>query len=275
MELSKIVQWLDELFELSNIKEKHIIDYSMIKRKHLIRNNFYKKCCDDFLVIMNGLAYKSSEQIENICFATFLSDNVIHQLDNSKFNQTLLIVHHLYDMTSGTPEKMNGVPFHFINEESICILEKRKISIYAVHLPLDLQKCKYNTSKALLNRITNKKVNISELRIKTLPNIGYILEDGLDINIFEKFKKIRRYGNKNSNDLTVVVGGVISNVNILQELEEQNIGKLVCGDVLLCVESERFYQIWNYLDKCNIDITCLTHELTELYALSFFINCDI
>lgn len=278
MDFSVIVDFLDDIFDLKKLKNGEMTDFSMMSRKELIPKSQQNEFLSSFFNIMNGLLLQSTEEVNSIVLSTFLSDNVISELSKKECQNSLLIVHHLFDMNCGTPDEMNGVPFHFISSKSIEIIKKNKISVYASHLPFDLQECRFNTSLAFAKKL-NLSDTYSPLCLNSLKNIGYQTEIDFDIGSYlkRKFDTIYRYGNGEDSPMqqkkTVIIAGVISNIDMLKELEKQGFTHIICGDVFVCIPSERFRNIYEYIKKTNLCIYCLSHNLSESYGLEMLGAC--
>lgn len=273
MKLSEIVDLLNNEFDLHKLGENGLIDVSMMSRVNLIPQEIRSEFSASFFNTMNGLLLQSSEEVNFIVLSTFLSDNVVLSMEKKGYKNSLLIVHHLFDMNCGTPNEMNGVPFHFLSNKSMEIIRRNKISVYAVHLPFDLQCCRFNTSLAFANHLSISQI-YEPINTDLLKHIGYETTTDIDIGEYlkSKYVAVYRYGNGTDADMTTknvaIIAGVISNVNMLKELEHRGITHIICGDIFLCVDSERFRVVYDYVRKTELCIYCLSHNISESYGLT-------
>lgn len=272
MKLAELVDFLDAEFGLTKLEEGELIDVSMMSRIKLIPQEQRNAFLPSFFNTMNGLLFQASEDINFILLSTFLSDEVVLSIEKKGYKNSLLIVHHLFDMNCGTPDKMNGVPFHFLSVQSLEIIKRCKLSIYAAHLPFDIQTCKFNTSLAFAKALSLSST-YTPLTIDALKCIGYKTETNINIgrHLNIKFPIVYKYGNGFDNDSTTknvaIIAGVISNSTILENLKNQDVTHVVCGDIFVCVESERFREIYNYIQRSDLCIYCLSHNTTESYGM--------
>ena len=269
----KIINWLDTHL-LSNVDISK--DYSMNSRKSLIPHFVMDRLRPEFLFQMNGLATTHlPESIRDIFCVTFLSEEVVESICSAGIHEALLITHHFFDMSCGDPGQTNGVPFHFINENSFKFLLNNNNAIYSCHLPMDRQECFFNTSKSFALSLGMNK--FEPLELSALPNVGYYSKLSSIVPALDReiFPFIVHYGHNDpvgKEIPTAIIAGVISNTEILDELERQGIQRLLCGDVLVRISSPRYEKMLDYLQKTSLSIYCFSHLLTERCALKMLAN---
>lgn len=262
-----LLQWLDFhlLGEVDLSK-----DITMCSRRALIPHSVQSMLRPEFITSMNGLAMNLPKSIRTVFGATFLSDEVVNEVCARNSGPALLVVHHLFDMHCGNPGRQNGIPFHFINDNAFRALQNNDIAIYASHLPLDRQEIPFNTSLAFA-----ESMNLSvdhPLKLNTLPGIGYCVDNIAGItDILNSYYPVNHhYGAIDPLDKdvpTAIIAGVISKLEILDELSSLGFCRLICGDVLVRVPSIRFNEISQGLCTTPLSIFCVSHLKSESCSL--------
>lgn len=107
--------------------------------------------CENFKKREIGLVCDFTDEIKKVYTAVFPSDKVMKKILNDKIKNAMLFVHHpsIWDIRRA-PEI-----FYQMNRKLLEEFKKRKISIYALHVPLD-NFGKYSTSVTLAEALNIK-----------------------------------------------------------------------------------------------------------------------
>jgi len=224
---------------------------------------------DSFKKNKLGLMLKNSECVNYVYTATFPDEMVLNKILTERRPNSLLFTHHPKNWDSSN----NDSPFIEIEIKSLQKLRDNKISIYALHTPLD-KNGEYSTSinlaKALDFEIISDFYNsngiykgvLCNCEYKTIQNlmnhISAIFQHdvGLSINGEEEIL--------NGKVCVVAGGGMIPKV--IDEMKKIKINTYITGAI---IRNEKFR---NSVDFCNrirndkINVIIGSHQTTEKYA---------
>ncbi len=266
--LKRIYQWTDR----SIMKE--FTDHSMRKRRNLIEKTAERMFSQEFLEGMNGTVFPCVQDREYsvIACSVFLDDVCVKNLLSQQKEQNIfLLTHHFFDIDCGRPGTCSGTGFSMINIEKLRQLYDRGVQICSIHLPLDVNKSVVNTHRALTEQLG--LVPEKDLLEYPFGTIGYMVNGSMfsEKQLRKMFPDTISYGNVDQKlDLSkkiAVIAGMISSTEMLQRVEKQNCGILICGDVLLRNGSRRTKQIEEYISQTSLKIYCISHYQSEFWAL--------
>ena len=274
MKLVDLVDYLDELFQVSFYGD---LDTSFSSRMHIFPTNVVSAMEPLFLKRFNGLLLKSAESVDRIIASCFLCDDLIDEIKSSGIQNALLICHHMLDIDAGQPGKWNAKGFTSISKEALEYLQANGISVYTIHLPLDANASLINTHLALCNALEVRPCK--DLLIRKDFSLGYLANDTPHwLNLAQsRFTSVLTLGDtmkikSQSTGLLAVLAGMVSSVEMLEEIVNSGCTCLVCGDVLIRQKTERALAINKWLSTAPIPIVCLSHKETEEIALYELLN---
>lgn len=270
MKIEKIVGFLDEMYNLNLVD---IVDISCSKRVNTIHKAILNDVEPVFKKRCNGLCFQNGKEIREIYFSCFLSDFLVDWLREADVSEAMIITHHMFDIDAGEPGGYEAKGYSFVSLESYQWLKKSNISVYVLHLPLDMNANSINTHKALCN-----KLGLSP--IKDLLNyegyrMGYIAKSTANLYSSVKvgFKRFINLGRPLplEGDLvgqTVsVVAGMISSTSMIDVIAESGTALCICGDVLLRTNTERMKNMENHIRVSHFPFLCISHQWTEVPVL--------
>jgi putative NIF3 family GTP cyclohydrolase 1 type 2 len=122
MQANELYQKLEEDFNLGECRDDWgYIDFD----KEFISENFRAR--------FMGILVDNTEEIEKVYTAVFPSEKVMQEILNRNEKNVLLFTHHPVDWKI----EPNQSPFINFDRETLSRLKENKISIYALHTPLD------------------------------------------------------------------------------------------------------------------------------------------
>ena len=269
MELRKISDYLDSMFQVAVYGD---LDTSFSARMHYFPKDIISGISPLFLSRYNGLMMENSDEITEVVASCFLSDDIVDELKTLRISNALLICHHMLDIDAGQPGFWSARGFSAISLESFEYLQKNRISVYILHLPLDANQSKINTHKSFCNRLG--LFPQMELLYRNGFTMGYLANGSPSwpMTATQCFSSKLVYGNI-SNDVksfdspVAVLAGMVSSTSMLDEIVATGCSCLVCGDVLLRQRTKRAEDIARWLESTPLPIVCLSHKETEEPAL--------
>jgi putative NIF3 family GTP cyclohydrolase 1 type 2 len=90
-----------------------------------------------FAVHFNGLMVRGGDAVETVFLAAFPSGDVLRRFLDAAAPGDLLFVHHPIDLESGDPRGGWGRFFRPVPAETVRDLQRKRLSIYSCHAPLD------------------------------------------------------------------------------------------------------------------------------------------
>lgn len=256
MKAEELYQRLEKDFDLEHCKE---IDWSKMNFNEFISKNFKKR--------YKGVLLDNCEEIKFVCTTVFPSDEVLNKVLESKKQDVLVFIHHpmIWDI-----RKAPDI-FTDINPKLFPKLKENRISIYALHVPLD-KNGEYSTSYSLAKvlGITQEgefyeyfgvKVGIiGRTELKTVKE----LVDKVDSVVNHKVK-LWKYGSDEIKDgkVALIAGGGGSDVKALKEIDRLGINAFVTGVTIL---NEHSREAHDFAREKKINLIGATHYSTEKFA---------
>lgn len=236
-------------------------DWQRISKENL--ENFYS---ENFRKRFMGVVLDNTKEIRRIFTAVFPSDVVLGRIINSGDQEALLFLHH--PMTWDIRNAPNV--FTEISKEQLHMLKERRVSVYALHVPLD-NYGQYSTSAVLAEQLG------LEMEKPFCPYFGGLAgiigksEFETVEELAEKLKKVvghrvslYKYGNSEIKDRRVaVVAGGGNDVTALPELVKEGVNTFITGISLLNDYSRAAH---DFLEKNRINLLGATHYSTEKFA---------
>jgi putative NIF3 family GTP cyclohydrolase 1 type 2 len=212
-----------------------------------------------------GILLDNSEVINGVHTAVFPSDKILNKIIESGKENVLLVTHHpmIWDIT-------NPSIFQDINPDLLPKLKQQKISIYTMHVPLDMNG-KYSTgtnlAKALDIAIEGEFYEYFGVRVGVYGKVGLNKPEQLAArlkSIVGHKTKLWKYGSDEIvNHQVAVVGGGGNNLEGIEEIIELGINTYVTGVTALNDFSKQVHDF----EKANkINIIGGTHYSTEKFA---------
>ena len=261
-------------------------DVSGLKRIKLIPEDVRILLNYNFLKCSNGVFFDLGEQhFDIVVFSVFLDqqclDYVLNQLKGKK---VLIIVHHFFDMNCGYDEENPGMDTFFYESSLYKKLYNNGVQICVLHFPCDINSSKINTHKSFFQNIFGSLKLHEPVHTFPFGEMGYYAYIKKEqLHSVSQYPKIIYYGKQyesfeeaikkleticDERPLKVAVwAGMISSTEILKEIEKQMYDLCICGDVLLRNKSERSSEMLNYLENMSVNVFCISHYQSELFAL--------
>ena len=161
MKIKEIKNILDDRFNIKNVPP----DLPFSKILPIIYNktniDFVNYFTRDFLISFHGLMIKNSEQVNKVYLTVFLSREILDKIFLRNENNILIFSHHPMEMETSNRGFLS-LPEKYFQE-----MQKRKISIYILHTPLDIHP-NISTSQSIAN-----KLNLKNCQRYSPNSIGY------------------------------------------------------------------------------------------------------
>lgn len=211
------------------------------------------------------VVYDFSNEILKVITATFLSDKIIQEIIKKKVENSLLFVHH--PMSWDIRKKS---VFDNISKESLELLEKSKISVYNLHVPLD-NYSQYSTSVTFAKALNLKIVKlfmeyrwglawvICEQDFESIKDLQKIIENV----VWHKTKLYLNWSENIKNEKIAIVAGWWLDPQTLKEMQENNLKTLITWVSLKNAYSKALHEI---AQKNQINIIWATHYSTEKFT---------
>lgn len=251
MEAQELYKKLDKNFKLDLCKD----DWSYIDY-----NDYYS---DNFKNRYMGVLLDNSQVIDSVYTAVFPSDKVLDYILNFKKENILLFTHHaqIWDLVNY---------FNDISLKLLPKLKKNKISIYTIHVPLDMNG-EYSTGTNLARalEITPEGEFYEYFGVKvgiigrTKLNTPEELAEKLSSLVGHK-TKLWKYGSDEILDHKVaVVGGGGNTIEGIEEITELGINTYVTGITVLNDLSKKVHE---FEKEKEINLIGGSHYSTEKFA---------
>lgn len=223
---------------------------------------------DNFKKRQMGLALDNAEEIKKVYTAVFPSDEVIQRILDSKEENILLFTHHpmVWEL------KMDGFPFKNFDHAKLPLMKEKKISFYALHVPLD-NNGEYSTSVSYAKAIGIEKEGdfapygggmagvIGRTEAKSISDLAEIvrLAVGHEVKIFN-------YASDEIKDQKVaVVAGGGNDMDALNDMLQMGINTYVTGSVAV-TNYPPTIEFAKTVKEKNINVIAATHYSTEKFA---------
>ena len=253
MDAKELYSKLDEDFEVDQCKDEWNLDFN-----EYITPQFKER--------QMGVMLDNTEEIDEVFTAVFPSDKVLKEILALDRENILLFTHHAmtWDIRN-TPKVFSEIGRDLLEE-----LQERKISLYALHVPLD-KNGKYSTSVNLAKAvgIVSEEgfceyfgVQVGMIGKTTLRSVEQ-LADKLAYAVGHK-TKIYDYGDKFITDgrVAVAAGGGCQDW-VLEEVAERDVNTLLTG---ITVENEHTRAAHELAKAMKINIIGGSHYSTEKFA---------
>ena len=258
MRAEEIYHSLDFEFEIDNLDED---EWSFFDLGEYVTESFTKT--------RKGLVLDNSSEIEMVYTAVFPSEPVLDYILSSGVKDALLFTHHpmIWDTTSV------GYPFRNIPANNLRELLHRRISYYAIHVPLD-RNGPYSTTTSLARTLDIKKE--SEFFEYHGVKVGIIGTTECQ-SIFELSEKVKEtvghllkiWDNgppQITNGKVALVAGGGNYPEIVEELAETDVRTYITGVTMQNPEYEPSLRFHELCDEYEINVIAATHYSTEKFA---------
>lgn len=258
MKASFIYEQLEKKFDLDSCKDVDVKCWSWMKFNPYVPELFRKRYM--------GLYIDNSEEIHSVFTAVFPSERVIQQILDADVTDALLFVHHPMIWDIRLPEV-----FSYISDGLLKEIHQSKISIYALHAPLDKNgefSTTVNLAKALGIRqesefckyfgIINVGI-VGSTEYKTVSNLTKHVKSVVAHDV-----RLRKYGTDTiKNGKVALAAGGGNEVFILEEVLDLGINTYITG---ITVKNEISKKSHDFAEKNQINLIGATHYSTEKFA---------
>jgi putative NIF3 family GTP cyclohydrolase 1 type 2 len=221
---------------------------------------------DNFKERSMGLVCDFTNEINQVFTAVFLSDKVMENIFANNIDNAMLFLHHPVGWEfRGTSQR-----FFQIDNKWVEKCREHKISIYAIHVPLD-NYSPYSTSKSLADAIGLDIIKpfseyrgglagvIGKTACRTVGELQEVFTSAV-----EHQTKLYPYGDEIiRNGLVAVVAGGGNDMEVLPEVYAENINTFVTG---LSVLNEFSVEVHQFERENKINVMGGTHYSTEKFA---------
>ncbi|OGZ70761.1 MAG: hypothetical protein A2904_02550 [Candidatus Staskawiczbacteria bacterium RIFCSPLOWO2_01_FULL_33_9] len=273
MELLKVVDTLDEEFDVKNVKD----DWSWMFDNLFVRKSvasFRKPNHNTGLLIMN------SNEVNRIYTAFAPSRYVLEAIQMKGIVNVLLVVKHPFDWDG----RKNGKGFIHFTERDYQIMEGMGISIYSLHTPMDKNRndsavsTAYAFAKVIKMKVESEFAPEKDNTKLLLGLIGRINESKFDA-LTKRLSSILDYKvktikvNDSVGKVAVVTGGGFV-PEIIQEAKDRGVNTFITG---IITPNASEYSKKNYrktfleIKKIGLNIIGCSHYLTEKWAMKLSI----
>jgi len=266
MKAQELYKKIDNEFEIDNLNED---GWGMFDLGDFVTESFKNT--------KKGLVLDNSSIIEKVYTAVFPSEPVLDHIIASGAKDSLLFTHHpmIWDTSS------SGYPFRNIPDKYLEVFQKKNISLYTIHVPLD-RNGPYSTTVSLARALdieTEKEffeyfgvmvgiigrtecASIFELSGKVKETVGHLL-------------KIWVYGSSQiENGKVALVAGGGNDPIVIEELAETDVRTYITGVTMQNPDYEPSLRFHELCDEYKINVIAATHYSTEKFAciaiLKFF-----
>lgn len=132
MNLKQLTSKLDEKFNIKNIPPDMPFSKLMPKSYEEAGIAIERYFNENFLKTFHGLMVKNSEEISKVCLSVFLGEEILDKIFGLNEKKLLIFSHHPMDMET------SNRGFLSLSEKYLQEMQKRMISVYCLHTPLDI-----------------------------------------------------------------------------------------------------------------------------------------
>jgi len=235
-------------------------------------NEISEYLSDNFKQRKMGLVCDFVEDIKKVYTAVFPSDDVMQEIIDEGAEDAMLFVHHpaIWDIRK-SPDI-----FQSMNTKLLDQFKEKRISIYALHVPLD-DFGEYSTSCTLVKALGAKPENefapyfgsfsgvFASTDIKTVQELKKRFEKavGHEVNLYN-------YGSEEIKDgMIAAIGGGGNQIDMLQQIIDEGINTFVTGITVRNDYSEKTHQ---FAEANKLNILGGTHYSTEKFACIALVN---
>jgi putative NIF3 family GTP cyclohydrolase 1 type 2 len=258
MKAERLYESLDKQFELDKLQEGEWSSFDL-----------GEYATESFRKTWMGLVLDNSEEIQKVYTAVFPSAKVLDYLISLDVTDALLFTHH---PMVWTPE-IEGVPFENMPTKYLEELKKRRISYYAIHVPLD-RNGPYSTTASLARALEIETEReffdyfgslvgiIGKTECKTIFELSEKLKDLVGHTL-----KTWSYGDpKISNQRVALVAGGGNDPDIAQEIADADINTYITGITKKNPSWEPGLIFHEICQENRINVIAATHYSTEKFA---------
>ncbi len=284
MNLDSLIHKLDAKFNIGSIPPDEPFSRIMPKIYDTAQIEFRSYVNPRFLQNFHGLMLRNSEVVKKVYLAVFLSGEILDKIFQQNISDALIFLHHPMDMES------NGRGFLSIEEKYFLELQRRKISIYCLHTPLDINES-ISTSRSIA-----KALNLQNQQEYNKCSVGYAGVYGNlkhSVNFAEFIELLKGIFNINEihylqrsssvQKIGIIAGGG-AEVEYMKETINIGCDTYLSGDYLNKVKTEnsirRRAEFEAVKDSLNINLIECSHYATERLVLinemqNYFNNLEL
>lgn len=227
-------------------------------------------------ILKNGLVIKSSEIVKVVVGSVFAALNVLEKIINSKVSNILWITHHPFYAC----EKGYGM----LNDREIQLMNENRISLYVLHMPLDLHD-RFSNTVSLIEKLEIS--SFSEFGKYMDKNLGRIVElksaqrlDEFVIGLKKKLEipeecKIHVNGN-NLVKRIGIIAGTVCQPNIVIESFRKKCDTIMVGTLKPDFTNRYFMEQYNIIQKlvatAELNTIEIGHGISEEYGMKKLIS---
>ncbi len=226
--------------------------------EELLAENFRKRSM--------GLMFDFAESISKVFTAVFPSEKVMQKILDLKVHDAMLFVHHplIWDIRKA-PEV-----FQQIDRELLQKFREKRISIYALHVPLD-NFGEYSTSVSLAEALGIVPEKPFAPYFGALCGVFGKTETSNLQDLRKKFQSAAGHNislyNYSSSEITgrkaAVIGGGGNSIDFLREISENKVSVLLTG---IAAKNSHSAEAHRFAEEHKISILGGTHYSTEKFA---------
>ncbi|KKR92050.1 MAG: hypothetical protein UU42_C0005G0013 [Candidatus Woesebacteria bacterium GW2011_GWA1_41_13b] len=152
IKLTEVVDALDNFFKIHELPKDPAMSrfVPMVYKKSTIP--WTKIFETSFLKRFNGLMVKGFDNVRTVFTASFPHDEILEKFISQSNEGDLLFLHHPISLECGNPKGKLGAGFLPINAKLLQAIQKKKLSIYSCHAPLDYNK-NISTNRAIVEAL--------------------------------------------------------------------------------------------------------------------------
>ncbi|MFA6322450.1 MAG: Nif3-like dinuclear metal center hexameric protein [Candidatus Buchananbacteria bacterium] len=132
MDLKSVVNKLDIEFAIKDLPPDEPFSTLLPKKYGEAGILFNQYFTAEYLINFHGLMLKNSDQVNKIYLSVFLSPEILDKIFLRQTGEALIFIHHPMEFES------SGRGFLPLPEKYFIEMQKRKISVYSIHTPLDI-----------------------------------------------------------------------------------------------------------------------------------------
>ena len=271
MNLEFLTQQLDDEFNIDEIPSDEPFSRILPKIYDAAHIEFRYYISNQFLRTFHGLMLKNSHIVKKVYLAVFLSEEILDIIFAKDIFDTFIFLHHPMDMES------SGRGFLPLKEKYFLELQRRRISVYCLHTPLDIHKSistSRSIAKALMlqscqeyNRCSVGYAGIFGSLDSPIPLARFIhslqhIFNLDEIHFLQRFPTVSRIG---------IIAGGGAEVEYMQETIRLGCDTYLSGDYLNKVKTEnsirRRAEFEAIKDSLNLNLIECSHYATEKLVL--------
>ncbi len=271
MDLNSLTQKLNLEFGIENIPSDEPFSRILPKIYDAAHIEFRRYIFPQFLQNFHGLMLRNNDEVSKVYLAVFLSEEILDKIFQQNISDALVFLHHPMDMES------SGRGFLPIEERYFLELQRRKISVYCLHTPLDIHKT-ISTSHSIAKVL--KLQNQQEYNECSIGYAGIYGNLEFRVNFTEFIELLKGIFNINevhylqrsasAQKIGVIAGGG-AEVEYIKETIDLGCDTYLSGDYLNKVKTEnsirRRKEFEAIKDSLNINLVECSHYATEKLVL--------